>query len=178
LRPHGSTATDKELLVLAHYSAFGESVLLNRLFRYDHAAGRYVLHDSYAAFLSSDDARHLRVAALTAFYTPLDIVAAIWQAVEQLGLGALERPRIIEPAAGAGHFISAMPPELRARAEITAVELDPVTGRILGHITPTSPSMPASASSASTSRPMASTWRSPTCPLAIWPSTTRSSPRP
>ena len=136
LEAENRPATDEERLVLAHYSAFGESALLNRLFRYDHAAGRYVLHDSYAAFLSSDDARHLRVAALTAFYTPLDIVTAIWQAVEQLGLGALERPRIIEPAAGVGHFISAMPPELRARAEITAVELDPVTARILGHIHP------------------------------------------
>jgi N12 class adenine-specific DNA methylase len=136
LEAEGRAATDEERLVLAHYSAFGESALLSRLFRYDPAAGRYVLHNSYAAFLSSDDARHLRVAALTAFYTPLDIVAAIWQAVEQLGLGELERPRIIEPAAGVGHFISAMPPELRARAEITAVELDPVTARILGHIHP------------------------------------------
>ena len=136
LEAEGRSATDEERLILAHYSAFGESALLNRLFRYDHVAGRYVLHDSYAAFLSSDDARHLRVAALTAFYTPLDIVAAIWQAVEQLGLGSLERPRIVEPAAGVGHFISAMPPELRARAEITAIELDPVTARILGHIHP------------------------------------------
>ncbi|GAB4426081.1 MAG: hypothetical protein OHK0015_06610 [Chloroflexi bacterium OHK40] len=136
LEAEGRPATDGERLILAHYSAFGELALLNRLFRFDHAAGRYLLHDSYAAFLSSEDARHLRVAALTAFYTPLDIVAAIWQAVEQLGLGSLERPCIIEPAAGVGHFISAMPPELRARAEITAVELDPVTARILGHIHP------------------------------------------
>jgi len=136
LEAEGRPATDEERLVLAHYSAFGESALLNRLFRYDHAAGRYVLHDSYAAFLTSDDAKRLRVAALTAFYTPLDIVAAVWQAVERLGLSSLERPRIIEPAAGVGHFISAMPPELRARAELTAVELNPVTARILGHIHP------------------------------------------
>jgi N12 class adenine-specific DNA methylase len=136
LEAEGRPATDEERLVLAHYSAFGESALLNRLFRYDHVASRYVLHESYAAFLSSDDARHLRIAALTAFYTPLDIVAEIWRAVEQLSLGALERPRIIEPAAGVGHFISAMPPEFRARAEITAVEIDPVTARILGHIHP------------------------------------------
>jgi N12 class adenine-specific DNA methylase len=134
LEAEGRPASDTERLTLAHYSAFGESALLNRLFRYDATAARYVLNDTVAAFLSSDDARHLRTAALTAFYTPLDLVAAIWQTVLQLGLGELERPRIIEPAAGVGHFISAMPPELRARAEITAVELDPVTARILGHI--------------------------------------------
>ncbi|NWF82111.1 MAG: hypothetical protein HXY37_19005 [Chloroflexi bacterium] len=136
LAAEGRPATDEERLVLAHYSAFGESALLNRLFRYDPVIGRYVLLDSYAAFLASDDAKQLRTAALTAFYTPLDLVAVIWQAVLQLGLGSLERPRIIEPAAGVGHFISAMPPELRARAEITAVELDPVTARILRHIHP------------------------------------------
>jgi len=136
LEAESRLATDEERLVLAHYSAFGESALLNRLFRYDAAVGRYVLHANYAAFLSSDDARHLRIAALTAFYTPLDLVAAIWQAVVQLGLASIERPRIIEPAAGVGHFISAMPPELRERAEITAVELDPVTARMLGHIHP------------------------------------------
>ena len=100
LEAESRLATDEERLVLAHYSAFGESALLNRLFRYDHATARYVLHDGYAAVLSSDDARHLRVAALTAFYTPLPLVAAIWQAVLQLGLGRIERPRILEPAAG------------------------------------------------------------------------------
>jgi N12 class adenine-specific DNA methylase len=136
LETEGRAATEEERLVLAHYSAFGESALLNRLFRYDPTAGRYVLHNSYVAFLSSDDAKQLRAAALTAFYTPLPIVAEIWRAVEQLGLGSVERPRIIEPAAGVGHFLSAMPPALRERAEITAVELDPVTARILGHIHP------------------------------------------
>ena len=136
LEAQGRPASDDERLALAHYSAFGESALLNRLFRYDHGAGRYVLYDSYAAFLSAADARSLRQAALTAFYTPLDLIHAIWQAVLRLGLGDLECPRIIEPAAGVGHFISAMPPELRARAAITAVELDPVTSRILRHIHP------------------------------------------
>jgi N12 class adenine-specific DNA methylase len=136
LEAESRVATDEERLVLAHYSAFGESTLLNRLFRYDPTVSRYVLHDSYAAFLTSDEAKHLRIAALTAFFTPLDIVTAIWQAVVQLGLASIERPRILEPAAGVGHFISAMPPELRKRAEITAVELDPVTARILGYIHP------------------------------------------
>jgi hypothetical protein len=136
LEATGRPATEAERLALAHYSAFGESALLNRLFRYDSAASRYVLHDSYATFLSATDARSLRQAALTAFYTPLDLIHAIWRAVLRLGLSDLERPRVIEPAAGVGHFISAMPPELRARAEVTAVELDPATSRILGHIHP------------------------------------------
>ena len=136
LEAEGRSTTDAERLTLAHYSAFGESALLNRLFRYDSATARYMLDPAYATFLAADDAKQLRAAALTAFYTPLDLITVIWQAVIQLGLGRLARPQIIEPAAGVGHFISAMPPELRARAAITAVELDPVTARILGHIHP------------------------------------------
>jgi hypothetical protein len=80
LAAEGRPATDEERLILAHYSAFGEAALLNRLFRYDPAIGRYVLLDSYAVFLASDDAKQLRTAALTAFYTPLDLIAVIWQA--------------------------------------------------------------------------------------------------
>jgi hypothetical protein len=73
-------ATDAERRTLAHYSAFGEAALLNRLFRYDPTTNRYTLYPAYAAFLSPDDARALRAAALTAFYTPLDLIAVIWQA--------------------------------------------------------------------------------------------------
>jgi N12 class adenine-specific DNA methylase len=136
LEAEGRPATDEERLVLAHYSAFGESALLNRLFRYDASTGRYALLSDYAAFLSSDEATKLRFTANTAFYTPLPIVAAIWRALVQLGLGTLGEFSMLEPAAGCGHFISAMPPELRERANITAVELDPVTARILGHVHP------------------------------------------
>jgi N12 class adenine-specific DNA methylase len=129
-------ATDDERRILAHYSAFGESALLNRLFRYDHISGRYVLLPVYEEFLDPHAATHLRKAALTAFYTPLDLVQTIWQAVERLGFEAVGQPRILEPAAGVGHFISAMPPVLRERAQITAMELDPISGQMLGHIHP------------------------------------------
>ena len=39
--------------------------------------------------------------------------------------------RILEPAAGIGHFIGAMPRNLAERSSITAVEIDRVSGRIL-----------------------------------------------
>jgi hypothetical protein len=161
---------------LAHYSAFGESALLNRLFRYDHGSGRYVLYDSYAAFLSAADARGLRQAALTAFYTPLDLVHAIWQAVLRLGLGDLEHPRIIEPAAGVGHVVSAMPPELRARRRLPPSSSTRSPAASWATSTPTSPCTVGSVSRPSSCRATASTWRSPTCPSASWLSTTRPCP--
>ncbi len=134
---HGSrAATDDERRILAHYSAFGESANLNRLFHWNQAESRFTLHPDYAPLLSAADAKHLRRAALTAFYTPLDLIHAIWRGVERLGLPDLKRPRIIEPALGVGHFISAMPAALRASAELTAVELDPLSARIARQIHP------------------------------------------
>ncbi len=129
-------ATEDERRTLAHYSAFGESANLNKLFQWNQTESRYALHPEYAALLDAADAKHLRRTALTAFYTPVEVVQAIWRAVERLGIGTLPHPRIIEPALGVGHFISAMPPALRASAEITAVELDPLSARIARQIHP------------------------------------------
>src|SRR6185436_9906185 len=136
LEQTGRLASEDERRVLAHYSAFGEAALLNRLFRYDPDRKRFVVASDYADLLTEDEALALRRAALTAFYTPIDVVQTIWAAVLRLGLNALDHPRIIEPAAGVGHFLSAMPADLRGQADITAVELDPLTARILRQIHP------------------------------------------
>ncbi|NJO82229.1 MAG: DEAD/DEAH box helicase family protein [Blastochloris sp.] len=130
------SATRAEQVTLAHYTAFGDSDLLRRLFPYNHATERYEVAEAYADLLSEADGQHLRRAALTAYYTPLDLIQVLWQAVDQLGLATLDQPRILEPAAGVGHMISMMPPALRERAAITLVELDPVTSRILPSLHP------------------------------------------
>src|SRR5262245_55509238 len=64
-------ATDDEKLVLAQYTAFGESTLISKLVN---SPDRTV-----ADLLSEQDIAHLRRAALTASYTPLPIVSVIWQ---------------------------------------------------------------------------------------------------
>lgn len=61
-------------------------------------------------------------------YTELHIVQAIWQTIVRFGFRG---GRILEPAAGVGHFIGAMPPELAAASRVTAIELDRVSGRLL-----------------------------------------------
>jgi hypothetical protein len=127
LEGNGRAASADERRVLGHYSAFGESASLDRLFQWSPATGRFTVQPRYAALLGDADARSLRRAALTAFYTPLDVVRAIWQATELLGILRLDRPRIIEPALGVGHFISAMPPALRSRPAMLA-GLEPVAG--------------------------------------------------
>ncbi len=65
---------------------------------------------------------------LNAFYTAPDVVAAMWQAVEQFGFTG---GRILEPAAGIGYFIGLMPPALREQSAWVAVEKDSLSGQVL-----------------------------------------------
>ncbi len=137
----GRAPTAEEQYILARYTAFAEAAVLNRAF--DDAArtgdtsnGRFTPNADLAALTSAAEQAGIRRTALTAFYTPLPIVAAIWDALMRLGLERLPTLRVLEPAAGIGHFISLMPPALRRRAEIVAVELDPVTAQILALLHP------------------------------------------
>jgi type I restriction-modification system DNA methylase subunit len=91
---------------------------------YNAGAKRYEVTPAYRSFLSEHALRSLRTASLTAFYTPLAVITTIWDALLQRGLADIAEPRILEPAAGVGAFLTAMPPALRARARITAIELD------------------------------------------------------
>ncbi len=52
----------------------------------------------------------------------------MWDAVTRLGFTG---GRVLEPAAGIGHFIGAMPEELAEHCRITAVEIDRLSGRVL-----------------------------------------------
>ena len=65
---------------------------------------------------------------LNAFYTAPEVVAAMWQAVDQFGF---KGGRILEAAAGIGYFIGMMPPSLRDQSVWMAVEKDSVSGQIL-----------------------------------------------
>lgn len=60
----------------------------------------------------------------------------MWQALERLGL----RPgaKILEPAAGVGHFFGLMPEALLAGADRIGVELDSITARIAAKLYPDS----------------------------------------
>ena len=55
------------------------------------------------------------------------IIRQMWDAVQRLGFSG---GRILEPAAGIGHFIGAAPENLRSRLKVTAIELDLISGRI------------------------------------------------
>ena len=75
--------------------------------------------------LPAEDYESARASVNNSHYTEVPVIEAIWQAVERFGFTG---GRILEPAAGIGHFIGAMPRNLAERSSITAVEIDRVSG--------------------------------------------------
>jgi len=63
-----------------------------------------------------------------AHYTSLEVIEAMWSMVQRLGFRG---GRILEPAAGVGYFLGGMPAEIAQHSQITAVELDQLSARML-----------------------------------------------
>jgi hypothetical protein len=81
--------------------------------------------------LSEDEFASARASTPNAHYTDPVVIKAMWDAVQRMGFRG---GRIIEPAAGTGLFLAGMPVEIAQRSEITSVELDTVSGAILGKV--------------------------------------------
>src|SRR5262245_160459 len=133
-RAHGDLASDEQR-TLARYSGWGDGEVLNRLFPYG-AYSQAPIHPELDRLLTVEEREKIAGSALNAHYTALPIIGAIYEALNYLGIGALDSPRVLEPAAGIGHFFGAMPVEIAAKAERVAVELDSITARILQYLYP------------------------------------------
>jgi len=73
---------------------------------------------------------------LNAFYTTPPVIDAMWKTLDNMGVGKLDNPRVMEPGAGSGRFLGYEPKDITNKSERVAVELDPVTGRILKELYP------------------------------------------
>ncbi len=133
-RAHGDLRPD-ENRTLARYSGWGDSEVIDRLFP-NGAYPRAPIHPELAGILTNDEREKIAASALNAHYTALPIIGAIYEALDHLGIGALSSLRVLEPAAGIGHFFGAMPAEITAKSEQVAVELDSITARILQYLYP------------------------------------------
>ena len=121
------TFLPNELHTLAHYTAFGEAALLQRALAPTSAV---------VQLTTEAEQKLLKRSALTAFYTPPPVYHALWSVLAP-SLRQLDGPlSVLEPAFGTGLAVATMPPDLRERATITAVELDDVTGQIASLLHP------------------------------------------
>ncbi|HRH85666.1 MAG TPA: DEAD/DEAH box helicase [Rubrivivax sp.] len=78
--------------------------------------------------LAEDDYASARASVNNSHYTPVFVIEAMWQAVQGFGFAG---GRVLEPSAGIGHFIGAMPTALVEHCRVTAVEIDRLSGRML-----------------------------------------------
>lgn len=74
--------------------------------------------------LAEDEYEHARSTTLNAHYTSPAVIGAMYRAAVRFGF---QHGRILEPAAGIGHFIGLMPDEMLQRSPVTAIEIDPLT---------------------------------------------------
>ncbi|MBL8208018.1 MAG: DEAD/DEAH box helicase family protein [Blastocatellia bacterium] len=142
--------------ILAQYSGWGDTEVLQHAF----PNGTFVWAKprvELAGLLTPDETSSLLASSLNAHYTSPPIIRAIYVALEHFGfaqdrqsrllelgenqsvaLGSWQHQklRVLEPAAGIGHWLGAMPAAWRARTERVAVELDTLSGRILTRLYP------------------------------------------
>ena len=81
------------------------------------------------ALLSDQEYTAARRTTINAHYTDPALVGAVWDAVGRLGFTG---GRVLEPGCGSGTFIGLAPPG----AQMTGVELDPVTASIAAALYP------------------------------------------
>lgn len=81
-----------------------------------------------ASLLTAEEYESARASVNNSHYTEVHVIEAIWQAVQRFGF---QNGRILEPAAGIGHFIGAMPRAIAERSDVTAIEIDDLSGRLM-----------------------------------------------
>lgn len=115
----GRSATASEQLVLARWSSWGAVSDVFDEHKPEWATERVELHE----LLAEDEWNAAARTTMNAHYTDPDVVREIWLTLKNLGFAA---GRVLEPGSGSGTFIG-LAPEM---AELTGVELDPVTAAI------------------------------------------------
>ena len=115
-------ATPEEQIILSKYVGWGGIPEA-----FDERAGSWqseytmlkniLTHEEYAA---------ARESTLTAFYTPPEVISAIYKAMEQMGF---KEGNLLEPSCGIGNFIGMLPKSME-NAKVYGVELDTVSAGI------------------------------------------------
>lgn len=120
-------ATPEEQAVLSKYVGWGG---LSQAFDDKHPLFSRDLRE----LLTPTEYAAARASTPNAHYTALPVIDAIYKGLERLGVRG--PVRVLEPAAGVGHFFGMMPPALAAKASRQAVEMDSISGRIVAALYP------------------------------------------
>ena len=126
----GRTATPKEQETLAKYTGWGG--LTNAFNEKD--ADWAKEYQQLKKLLDEGQYKAAKSSILDAYYTDPAVIQGMYHGLAKLGFHG---GRLLEPSAGVGRFLGAMPQEMRSGVQSwTAVELDKLTGNIAKFLYP------------------------------------------
>ncbi|MDR3209092.1 MAG: N-6 DNA methylase, partial [Oscillospiraceae bacterium] len=128
LGKEGRAATAHEQETLSRYVGWGA---LSSAFDANNESWAEEYLELYT-LLAPEEYRAARASTLGAFYTPPEIIRAMYGVAERLGF---RDGNLLEPACGTGNFFGLLP-ESMSDAKLYGVELDSVTARIAQEIYP------------------------------------------
>ena len=120
--------SEEEMATLLRYSGWGGAARVFSLDGGTKASPFARQRDELKSLVTEDEYVAMQSSVNTAFYTPPQIVEAMWRMVRKLGFTG---GRILEPAAGPGQFFASMPRDMARSSTLTAVEIDPITASML-----------------------------------------------
>lgn len=115
-------ATPEEQIILSKYVGWGGIPEA-----FDEQAGSW--QSEYAMLkniLTPEEYAAARESTLTAFYTPPEVITAIYKAMEKMGF---KEGNLLEPSCGIGNFIGMLPKSME-NAKVYGVELDTISAGI------------------------------------------------
>ncbi len=117
-------ASPEEKRTLVRYCGWG--ALAQKAFSYNYEF--YDLQRELQELLTEEEHTQASASSVNAHYTSPMVINAIWRAARRLGIQA--QSRILEPAAGIGHFLDLQPEEIKSNSRV-AVEIDVTSVAIL-----------------------------------------------
>ena len=115
-------ATPEEQIVLSKYVGWGG---LSEAFDENNSAWA-TEYLELSSVLTPGEYASARESTLTAFYTPSEVITAIYKAMEQMGF---KEGNLLEPSCGIGNFIGMLPDSMQD-SKIYGVELDAISAGI------------------------------------------------
>ena len=115
-------ATPEEQIVLSKYVGWGG---LSEAFDENNSAWA-TEYLELSSVLTPEEYASARESTLTAFYTPPEVITAIYKAMEQMGF---KEGNLLEPSCGIGNFIGMLPDAMQ-NSKIYGVELDTISAGI------------------------------------------------
>ena len=115
-------ATPEEQIILSKYVGWGG---LSEAFDENNSAWA-TEYLELSSVLTPEEYSSARESTLTAFYTPPEVITAIYKAMEQMGF---KEGNLLEPSCGIGNFIGMLPDAMQ-NSKIYGVELDTISAGI------------------------------------------------